>query len=243
MERSGLPPQVQRLDQARSVRSLSRYRTWHSCLAIALASIACQDSVTKPVEHQATFTLEKAAANNGDLQTDTVLATIDPLRVIVRADGVAAPGIQVFWVISATGLSETSTTITDASGVASLELTLGPKPLVYSVQATLRRTASGPSVAFTVTATSGRAAALRIMSGADQTDTVTAQLSTDYVVQATDAYGNNAAGAEITWRVTGGGGSIAPAQSITAVNGQATARHTLGPAIGLNEVTASPTAR
>ncbi len=239
MKRSGFPQQVRRLDQVRSSLSSFRHGRWRLCLAVALAGIACQDSVTKPVELQPTVTLEKAATNSGDLQSDTVLATIKPLRVVVRSDGAAAPGIQVFWLISATGLSETSTTITDASGIASLELTLGPRPLVYSVQATLRKTASGPSVTFAVTATSGRATAIQIMSGANQTDTVTAQLGTAYTVQATDAYGNRVAGVEVDWAVSAGGGSISPPRSVTATDGQATARHTLGPTIGVHEVIAS----
>src|SRR4029434_155906 len=108
-----------------------------------------------------------------------------------------ARGIQVFWLVSANGLTETRTAIADSNGIASLELTLVRRVSVSTVEATLRRTSTGPSVTFMVIATAGRPTALVLISGANQTDTVTAQLSTLYAVQATDAYGNRAAGVAI----------------------------------------------
>src|SRR5262245_10477239 len=110
-----------------SLNSLFRHRAWRWWMAIALVAVACRDSVTAPVDGPPTFSIEKAPTNSGDLQSDTVLATM-PLRVFVRADGVAAMGVRVFWLVSANAVTETFSTVTDNTGIASLELTLGPKP-------------------------------------------------------------------------------------------------------------------
>ena len=213
-------------------------RAWRTLIAIPFLSIACDD-ITWPLESTNTLSIEKAPTNNGDLQSDSVFATIQPLRVLVKADGAVASGVPVYWLISPDTVTEASTTLTDVNGIASLQLTLGEKPMVYSVKATLQKGAGGPTVTFSVTVTSGRVADLSITSGANQTDTATALLSTPYTVRATDAYGNLVVGAPIDWVVTAGGGTISPAQSVTTSAGEANARHTLGPRTGVNEVTAS----
>lgn len=56
-----------------------------------------------------------------------------------------------------------------------------------------------------------------------------------------DSEGGPVAGASVTWRVTGGGGTVTPAASLTDQRGRATATWTLGPDRVTN--TAEATAR
>ena len=207
-------------------------------LATIVLAVACQDTTTAPPP---VFSIQQAPTSSGDLQRDTVLATPSPLRVIVRAGDAPAVDVVVYWTIEVDGsVITTEITRTDPSGVASLSLTFGSKPTVYSVQARLGPDPGGSAVTFTLTATPGRAAALRIVAGSNQTDTVTAQLGAEYVVQVTDAHGNSAPDVGIEWTVAAGGGSITPAQSrTTAPNGYSSARHTLGRGTGVNSVVAT----
>src|SRR5262249_13069497 len=134
----------------------------------------------------------------------------------------------------------TPVTTTDESGITSLALTFASRPGTYAVEARLvpDRTVSG--VAFSATATSGHPAGFRIVSGQDPTDTATAPLASDYVIQVPDGHGNGVIGATIEWAVTAGGGAISPAQSATVgPNGVASARRTLGRVAGENHAMAT----
>jgi len=169
-----------------------------------------------------------------------VLATINPLRVFVHTAGGAAPGVTVYWSVGHDSLVARSTTTTDRAGFASLSLTFGDKRAVYAVAAALSPGETSATVAFTLTATAGHPTALRIASGANQTDTVTARLAADYVVQLTDGHGNGVPDVGIDWAVTSGGGAISSARSMTgAPDGYATARYTLGRTLGAQTVIAT----
>jgi DNA-binding beta-propeller fold protein YncE len=78
-----------------------------------------------------------------------------------------------------------------------------------------------------------------IVSGDAQSGTVGAALAATPTVLVQDAAGHPVAGATITFSVTSGGGSIAPATTATLSNGQATTAWTLGTTAGANVITAS----
>jgi len=216
-------------------------RTLVALAVVLVVGVACHDSPTEPP----TLTIEKAPLASGDLQTDTVLATLAPFRVVVRANGRAAPDVTVRWTVSATAVTAatSSTSLSDAEGIATMTLTLEGERRDYTVEATPvsdRSRVYGPPVTFAATATPGHPIGIRTASGENQSDTTTTPLAADYVVQAIDGHGNPVAGVAIDWAVTSGGGSISPAQSTTAtVNGYAGARHTLGPVDGAQTVTAT----
>jgi|SRR5690349_4619844 len=202
----------------------------------------------------------KAPTNNGDGQTDTVLATLPlPFRALVRRGDAPAAGIDVLWEIPGDTLQGVpdlrATTVTDSAGIATspFRLTLGRVSGAYEVKASVPGLVQpgpififppndplcGSALCFTATATAGRPTQLHYVSGNDQVDTVGTPLEADYVVQATDAYGNGAAGVAIDWAVASGGGSISPARDTTALpSGYAHARSTLGSAGGVQTVTA-----
>src|SRR4051812_22437356 len=141
-----------------------------------VALLACHDNPASPD----IFSIQPAPTMSGDGQRDTVLATLAPLRVLVLENGRPAIGVHVHWTVAHDSTSDAPITSTDPSGIASLSLPLGSKPTVYRVFAALVTAGQGSSpVAFTVTTVPGNPAAIRVVSGTGQTDTVTATLRAD----------------------------------------------------------------
>ncbi len=146
------------------------------------------------------------------------------------------------WKVSLdTGVVISAPTTTDLAGVATFQFALGPTVGNYTVEAALDSAVSSSArVTFSIVATPGNATTLVIQSGADQSDTATAQLQADYVVRLTDAHGNGVSGTVVSWAVTSGGGSISPATTpTTAPNGEARARRLLGREVGPSSATAT----
>jgi len=94
-------------------------------------------------------------------------------------------------------------------------------------------------VTFTARAAPGPVAALSRDSGEAQTGTVGTVLPAALLVQALDRYGNVVPGVTVNWAVTTGGGSVAPAASVSDTLGRARAQWTLGTAQGVQTATAS----
>jgi hypothetical protein len=105
----------------------------------------------------------------------------------------------------------------------------------------LRADASGlaATVSTTFNITGGSASAIQAVSGGGQSGTVASTLDEPYIVRVADALGNPVAGVTITWTVTEGGGTIAPAQGTTDERGEARASHTLGTSAGSQTVAAA----
>jgi adhesin/invasin len=176
---------------------------------------------------------------SGDGQTGAPGATLpDPIVVAVKdADGNPVSGAAVTWVVTSGGGSvDPTTSTTDAAGQASTSWTLGSSVATNTVQAVVSGVGSAT---FTATAAAGAPAQIRIISGNNQSGQVGIQLGADLVVSVEDGDGNAVAGATVTWQVTDGGGSVAPATSTTSASGQATTEWTLGPATGGQKVRAS----
>jgi hypothetical protein len=228
---------------APGLRKLSGEAT---CLAIAFMVVAsCSDAGngarTSEPRVPDRWSIEKAGANV-DLQRDSVLSMIAQLAVLVRMNDRAAGAATVTWrVLLDTAVVTTSPTTTDRAGMATFQFILGPTAGNYTVEASLdSAVSSGARVTFSIVATPGNATTLAIQSGADQTDTATAQLQADYVVRLSDAHGNGVPGTVVSWAVTSGGGSISPPMTLTtAPNGEARARRQLGREVGPSSATAA----
>jgi adhesin/invasin len=176
---------------------------------------------------------------SGDGQSGAPGATLpDPVVVSVTdADGNPVSGAAVTWVVTAGGGSvDPTTSTTDTAGHAGTSWTLGSAVGTNTVQAVVSGVGSAT---FTATAVAGAPSQIRIVSGNGQSGQVGIQLGADLVVAVEDAAGNAVAGATVTWQVTDGGGSVAPATSTTGANGQATTEWTLGSAAGTQRVRAS----
>ena len=161
-----------------------------------------------------------------------------PLTVTVTAGGRTPPlaiaGAHVAWrVASGGGHVAPDTSVTDANGVASAALTLGPGSGTNTVWAVV----AGDSTLFTA-ATTGITTTLTKTGGDNQSTAVTASLAQPLIVLLLDATGAPLPNATVAWDVQSGGGSVAPVSSTTDAAGRASTRWTMGPQPGTNEVVA-----
>jgi hypothetical protein len=87
----------------------------------------------------------------------------------------------------------------------------------------------------------GTAASIAVTRGNNQTGTVGAALADSLQVRVLDKEGRAVPNQPVTWSVTAGNGSVAPASNTTDANGYAGARWTLGTSAGAQQVVAKPT--
>ncbi|MEW5931065.1 MAG: Ig-like domain-containing protein, partial [Gemmatimonadota bacterium] len=183
----------------------------------------------------------KLEAAGGDGQSAAAGAPLaDSLAVKVSyADGRPAPGVAVAWAATGGGGAVSAAgTATGADGVARVRWTLGAAAGENTAQASVAGLAGSP-VTFRATARAGGASALSRVGGDGQSATVGTALPNALAVRVADAGGNPVAGAGVTWMVTAGGGSVAPAIATTDAEGVARAAWTLGTTAGANAVTAA----
>jgi Bacterial Ig-like domain (group 1) len=112
--------------------------------------------------------------------------------------------------------------------------TFSTQPIELAGTYTLRFTAAGLADAVTPSFDVIPAAAATIVAleGNSQSTPALTTLADSLGARVEDAFGNAIAGVTVTWTVTSGGGSIAPATSITGINGVARAAWTLGGTVG-----------
>lgn len=170
------------------------------------------------------------AKTGGDAQTGRAgAALVDSLEVTVRLpDGRPVEGVRVTW--SGDGTLAAGGPRSSATGRVRARWTLGGTP--GAQRAVARRlndqNIAVDSVTFSATAQAGSPATIAVLGGNGQTANVGAPLTDSLAVIVRDAGGAPVPNATITWSVTGGGGGIAPASSVTGANGVARAAWTLG---------------
>ena len=200
-----------------------------------------------PVEFTATGTPDApaaASAHAGDGQSapfGTSVAVAPAVRVVDQFGNPVA-GVGVTFAVGTGGGSVTGgTQTTGADGVATvggwqLGTALGANTLV----ATVAGSVSGSPVTFTATATAGPPATMSKIAGDGQSADVNTAVATAPSVKLVDASGNPAAGIEVTFAVTAGGGSVDGGTQTTGTDGIATVGSwTLGPDAGPNTLEAS----
>ena len=178
------------------------------------------------------------ALASGDGQSGAVGTELPaPLSVLVENAAGPATGVAVRWTVSSGGGTVAAGTRTGPDGVASatylLGTTAGPKLVTASVDG------GDTVIAFNATAIPGPARRLVRNSGSGQTAVVGQPAARPLTVVALDQYNNGVAGVTVSWSVVTGGGSIAPASSLTDSQGLATATFTAGPAFGLQTASAA----
>jgi adhesin/invasin len=176
---------------------------------------------------------------SGNVQFDTAARALSaPLVAQVFSAGFQPiVGTQVVWTVLRGGSLDVDTTVTDSNGVVSANYTLGTLAGTDSVEA--RTIGGGHTFIFTATVSNDLPAAIAIQSGDGQADTTGFALDLPLVAHVTDAYGNFVAGAEVTFAVTAGGGSIIPDTSFADGVGDAKGFLVLGALAGTNTVRAS----
>jgi len=171
---------------------------------------------------------------SGNGQTGAAGAKLPAPLVVMAQDATGGPlaGITVTFTVQAGGgtVSPTSA-ITDAKGLASTVLTLGPAAGFNAVVASADQF---QSVGFVLAGGGVSAASLRVTSSGDNQTAIAGQeLPNPLVLGVMDALTNRRlAGLPVTWRVTRGGGVVAPAFTLTDASGTVTAQWTLGPTTG-----------
>ena len=167
------------------------------------------------------------AGISGDEQqgaAGSVLA--EPFVVEVRDhNGQPLEGSQVtFAVLAGEGILSVTTDTTDANGRASTTLTLASIPGTNTVRATA---AGLDPVTFTATGLAVPRELTKV-SGEEQQGTAGAELIKPFVVEVRDQNNNPLEGAEVTFSVTAGEGTLSAATATTDANGLATTTLTLG---------------
>lgn len=172
----------------------------------------------------------------GNNQTDTVLATLGTsLAVLVRdQNNAAVQNVTVNW--SATGGSVSApTSQTNASGIATINYTLGSTAGPNTATATVTGLQNSP-VSFAMTANAGAAAVLAVSGNNNVPDTI---LSTqNHAVIVKDNHNNVKAGVTVTWVVGDGGGNVSNAAPVTDASGIASITRTFGSLPGTQTDTA-----
>jgi protocatechuate 3,4-dioxygenase beta subunit len=175
----------------------------------------------------------------GNNQTQAVRQTL-PLPLVAKiSDSFGNPvaGMPVTWnVVQGGGILLATSATSDSSGRASGVWTLGS---VTGAQLVTLTIPGLPLVVFSATATPGAADTLAIVTGNNQSGTVSTTLGSPLVVRAVDANGNPETGLTVIFAIASGGGVVNPTIATTDVNGRATANWTLGAAPGAQTVTAT----
>ncbi len=155
------------------------------------------------------------------------------------ANGSPLAGVSVtFTVVAGGGTLSTTSTMTDAHGMARSRLTLGPNLGTNTVSV------SSVGIQGTVTFNAGGIGipkTLKIISGADQEGLPGSALEKPFVAEVRDQSDKPLPGVEVTFSVTGGSGTLSATITTTDENGRAESTLTLGPNPGTNTVTVSVT--
>lgn len=164
----------------------------------------------------------------------------DPLVIrLVDAMGNGLFGKAVTWPVASGGGTITAASpTTDAAGMASAIWTLGPVPGVnIAIPGS-----SGFTATFTASSGPTQPTAISANTPIQATGTAGAPASPSPSVRVTDAQGRPVPGVLVSFTVSAGGGSVAPATASTDANGDAAASlWTLGAVAGANALSASAT--
>jgi hypothetical protein len=179
--------------------------------------------------------IEKASGDNEAGWAGSRAAA--PLAVRVRDQyGQGIGGVLVeFTVIAGGGTVEPVSAVTNANGLASTGLTLGPTPGLNQVKASV----SNISVDFNIPGKAlPVATVIEKASGDGRYAWAGAKASAALTVCVRDQYGQGIGGVLVEFTVIAGGGTVEPVSAVTNANGLASTGLTLGPTPGTNVVKA-----
>ena len=224
--------------QAESTLTLGSSTGTNTVTATVSGITAITFTATGTAEDLVATTLDRISGSDQTATVSTVLD--DPFVVEVQdQNGDVLSGATVAFAVTIGNgtLSDTSVT-TDSNGRAESTLTLGSTAgsnravaSVSGITQTRNFNATGTAVVLTATA-------LAEVSGDDQSAVVSTELSDPFVVQVNDQNGDAFSGADVTFAVASGGGTLSETSVTTGADGQAETTLTLGSAAGENTVTA-----
>ncbi|HST59258.1 MAG TPA: Ig-like domain-containing protein, partial [Longimicrobium sp.] len=198
--------------------------------ALILALAACDERTPSTPPPGATPSALRVSA--GDGQTGVVGAELPSELAVEVVDAAGRPlaGIAVqFAVVAGGGRVAAATATSDASGLARTRWTLGT--VTADSQVVEARLEQVAPVRLRAAVRADAPASIAVVAGSGGAGPVGAALADSLGVTVKDRYGNPAAGIELAWEVTAGGGALSPARSMTGADGTARTQWTLGPRV------------
>jgi hypothetical protein len=180
-------------------------------------------------------------ADSGGAQSGLVGDSLASLLVarVKGADSLGISGIGVrFTAVTAGGAVRDTVVLTDANGRARTRVLLGTAAGAYTYTASVIGTGLTPAT-FLATATPTAAAAIAILSGNAQIDTIGKLLPLPLTVEIRDAFNNVVPGATVVFTRPFGLGILADDSVVTNGSGTASAGYTLAATIGTDTVRAT----
>jgi len=186
------------------------------------------------------------AKNGGDNQIAAAGAALSTSLSVLVTDqgGTGVAGVVVNWAVGSGGGSVSApTSTTNASGVASINRTLGPGAGTQTTTATKSGLSGSPLTFSSIAQIQGATQIVMAPtnSGNGQQDTVKVTLPNPYRVLVRDQNSAPVQNVIVDWAVSGGGGSVSSAKDTTDAAGSAEVTHTFGTAAGAQTVTATVT--
>lgn len=222
-------------------------RRWSTrVLAVALLAgilAGCLDrAVTGPENTSGVSFAARLVVLDGNSQTGAVnQALTSPIKLrVTDVNGSPVEGATVSFSLRQGGGSVNPPTARSAAdGTVNATWTLGTVLGSQKIVAILTGQWVVDSVTLTATATNGAAAKLAVDAGDKQRAMIGTALPTAVSVLVTDAFGNPVPGAEVTFRVSSGGGRVELLRSTSDATGRISATWTLGTTAGAQALTAS----
>jgi hypothetical protein len=180
----------------------------------AMVAVGCSDNNNNLAALVGTFITANAGSSGQTGVAGQALA--NPISVhVTDQNNNALAGAVVSWaVVGAGGSVNQATSITNATGDATVNWTLGLSVGVDSLVASIP---IGASVTITANVV---AAPSNLLKGSGDNQFVTAGTNSQpLVVKVTNANGSGIAGATVTWAITSGGGTLSAASTLTDGNG------------------------
>ena len=164
-------------------------------------------------------------------------ATPAPSVLVKDQNGAPLSGAVVnFLVLSGGGSVSAASAATNASGVATINWTLGATVGTNALNASV---GTLTAITFTATSTAGAAASVAKTAGDNQTGTSGAAVATAPSITVKDANGNPTAGVSVTFAVATGGGSVTGGTTTTNTFGIASVGSWVLGSAGVNTLTAT----
>jgi hypothetical protein len=164
-------------------------------------------------------------------------ATPAPAVLVKDQNGAPLSGAAVgFLILTGGGSVSAASATTSASGVATVNWTLGPTVGANALNASV---GTLTAVTFTATSSAGTASTVAKTAGDNQTGTTGSAVATAPSVTVKDANGNPTGGVAVTFAVATGGGSVTGATTTTNTFGIATVGSWVLGSTGVNTLTAT----
>lgn len=210
-----------------------RSRAAGTILGILLLGVA-GDACTKPTEADGPVRLTIVQGNAQIAAVGTLLPIPVVLRVVGASGSPLADVPVQFSVQLGGGSVDPGTATSDANGEVKTKWTLGPTATAHLLMGTAR---GGDTVG--VGATGVPPKDLVVVQGNQQLARAGTLLPTAIILRVTGGANVPIPNQTVTFAVTAGGGSVSPQTAVTNAAGEVTLRWTLGPATGLQGVSAT----